>query len=335
MPRIARPAANLTAPVLSGSPVVGGTLTITPGTWSRTTTVLYTLLRAGMPVIGCIKVSKATFEARTLVEADIGPALAVREHSLAGGGYADSAPVSTAFSMVATNLMAWDASSLSTTPVTSWVDVIASVAASQATPTKQPAWSATSPLNSKPGVTFDGDDVLVATGAGPVLSGKTVCTITGVAVDTDTAVKVMIELTTNFVTQNGGIAVFTNDVGAGRFSGGARGITGATNVYTTGVGTDLAAPVVFSIGFDLSVAGAGAVVFIRINGVSRPLTTTTSASVAGTLANASLHIGGRGTTPTLGALMTLGCFVMRESAAQDNSLITNERLCAFRGAVTY
>lgn len=327
--------AALTAPVLSGTPALGSTLTITPGTWSRTTTVLYTLLRGGAPVIGYVKVAKATIEARALIEADIGPALVVREHSLVGGGYADSASVSTAFSMVATNLMAWDAISLSATPVTSWVDVIASVAASQATPTKQPAWSATSSLNSKPGVTFDGDDVLVATGAGPVLSGKTVCTITGVAVDTDTAVKVMIELTTSFVTQNGALAVFTNDVGAGRLAGGARGTTGNTNVYTVGNGADLAVPVVFSIGFDLSVAGAGAVVFIRLNGVSRSLTPTAFTSAAGTFANASLHIGGRGTTPTLGALMTLGCFVMRESAAQDSSLITNERLCAFRGAVSY
>lgn len=286
-------------------------------------------------MIGYVKVAKATIEARALIEADIGPALVVREHSLVGGGYADSAPIATAFSMVATNLMAWDAITLSATPVTSWVDVIASVAASQATPTKQPAWSATSSLNGKPGVTFDGDDVLVATGAGPVLSGKTVCTITGVAVDTDTAVKVMIELTTNFVTQNGAIAVFTNDVGAGRLAGGARGAGGNTNVYTTGNGSDFAVPVVFSIGFDLSVAGAGAVVFIRLNGVSRALIPTAFTSTAGTLANASLHIGGRGTTPTLGALATLGCFVMRESAAQDSSLITNERLCAFRGAVTY
>lgn len=334
MPGLRGPAA-LTAPVLSGSVVVGGSLTITPGTWSRSTTVLYTFLRAGTPVLGFIKVAKATIEARALVEADIGPDLVVREHSLVGGSFVDSAAISTSFAMVATNLMAWDALSLSASPVTSWVDVIASVAADQATPTKQPTWSATSVLNGKPGVTFDGGDVLVATGAGPVMTGKSVCTVTGAVVDIDTAVKVIIELTTSFVTQNGALSIFANDGAAGRFSGGARGTTGATNIYTSGIGTDLAVPVVFSVGFDLSVAGAGAVAFIRINGVSRPLTPVLSGSVAGTFANASLHIGGRGTTPTLGTLATLGCFVMRESAAQDDSLLTNERLCAFRGAISY
>lgn len=156
--------AALTAPVLSGTPVIGSTLTIAPGTWSRPTTVLYTLLRAGVPVSGFIKVAKATIEARPLLAVDIVLALVVREHSLVGGGYADSAPLSLWSPLTLADVLQYhDAVSLASMGIsggeaTKWDDLgprTNNLAAASASSAVYPAYQAAG-LGTGPCLLFDG-----------------------------------------------------------------------------------------------------------------------------------------------------------------------------------
>ena len=67
-------------------------------------------------------------------------------------------------------LLWWDPATVSGA-VASWVDEIAGVSAAQGTAGLRPVASATAIGGAYPGVTGDGGDVLVAAGAGAVLSG--------------------------------------------------------------------------------------------------------------------------------------------------------------------
>lgn len=166
MPRIARPAANLTAAVLSGTVLIGNTLTVTPGTWSRPTSLLYSLMRDDVPILR--KVSSAEIEAYPLVFQDIGPPLILVTHSLAGGGYSESAPVyyDDAAHLPATAI--WDSKEGVTQAgtVSAWASSYGGLAVTltAAGAPNQPLYDATGGIGGRPLITFDGtDDALEGT----------------------------------------------------------------------------------------------------------------------------------------------------------------------------
>lgn len=190
-----------------------------------------------------------------------------------------------------TKLLWWDSNSLSATPVSSWLDRVSAVDAAQGTGANQPAWSATAVSSAYPGVTFDGTaDFLQAAGAGAALSGKTNLTLIVAALDTETAVKVALELTANSTTTNGGFSLAPNNTGT-NFCAIVRGTAGAT---ARQVATEtMAAAAVWSVAFDYATAGANAIPWIRKNGVSQTLANITTASAAGSAANSTLNFGAR------------------------------------------
>jgi hypothetical protein len=226
-------------------------------------------------------------------------------------------------------LLWWDPTSPSGA-VASWTDKIAGVSAANATGTQQPTQSNTAIGGAHPGVTGDAGDILVAP-VGPVVSGKTTLTVIAAMVDTDTATKVAMELTASATANNGGFFIASNSGGAGRLSGGVRGTVGFSERYATEA---LASVKVVAVGLDFATAGATAVSFIRINGVSQSLTTASSASAAGSATNASLYLFAR-SGPTLGALVTFGDIVFRESIAEDATLEQHEDFIAARCGLSF
>ncbi len=229
---------------------------------------------------------------------------------------------------VATVLAWWDASQPAT-PVASWLDRIASKDLAQATGTKQPAQSATAIAGAYPGVTCDGGDVLVCA---PGLGGLSGLTCVFVATDASTAASVMLELTINANSQDGGFTVSPNAGAAGRLAFLVRGTVGATGSYIT---QDLASPVVVAVGFDYATAGAGAIPWARVNGVDAALTNTLSASAAGTSSTASLYYGGRSATPSVPWTGTTGHLVIRSGVAVDASLNQIERYVGAQAGISW
>lgn len=83
--------ANSVAPAISGSPVVGQTLTVSNGTWSGSPTYAYQWKRSGTPISG------ATTTTYTLVSADVGATItcAVTATNAGGSTTAESSPTGT------------------------------------------------------------------------------------------------------------------------------------------------------------------------------------------------------------------------------------------------
>jgi hypothetical protein len=249
-----------------------------------------------------------------------------------GGGGGGAAPAYTPASDPLTRLW-WDPSQLADGAVASWLDRIAGVDATQGTGTKQPVRSGTGIGGAYPGVTSDGGDVLVAAGAGAILSGKTLATVTAGFFDSEAGAtaKMLWEYGTNVTTVAGSAAGFVNDAGASRVCGGTKG--GAVG-STIRFGSDTAATfAVWSWVINLSIAGAGQLVAIRKNGVAVSLTSASATATAGAFASDSLHLFGRGTTPTIGIIATLGHFVVRESASEDVALFAAEQFVAAQGGL--
>lgn len=330
--RKGRGAVALTTPVLSNTVVIGGNPGYTPPTWAKTPgTVLYTLLRDGVPISDATHISDPTSYVYTGL--DIGPQISLRARA-SNGGVSSAASNSLSYnpSLTSTTRLWWDPSTLTPGSVSAWIDRIASISADQATGTKQPLMSATAFIGTYPGVSSDGGDVLVAA-TSAVLSGKTSMTVVMAVRDSDTAVKVLLELTASFVANNGAIAVFTNDVTPGRLAGASRGGSGGGYRYVASA--DLATACVISVGFDLTATGVAQVVFIRVNGVAQTMVDSTNTSTAGTLSASPLHIFGRGTTPTLGSVAVLGNLILRESHSQDNALASIERYAGVKAGITW
>lgn len=84
---------NTAAPTLAGTVEIGASLAVTPGTWTGSPSLTYTLLRDGTPIAGLDGVSEATIEAYALVSADIGPSLVLRESDSVSSTSADSTAV--------------------------------------------------------------------------------------------------------------------------------------------------------------------------------------------------------------------------------------------------
>lgn len=166
MPRIARPAASLTASVLSGTVLIGNTLTVTPGTWSRSTSLLYSLLRDNVPILR--KVTKAEIEAYPLAFQDIGPPLILATHSLSGGGYELSSPLYYDDVSHLPTAAIWDSKEGVTQAgtVSAWASSYGglSVTLTAAGVPNQPLYDATGGIGGRPLITFDGtDDALEGT----------------------------------------------------------------------------------------------------------------------------------------------------------------------------
>ncbi|MGA8850781.1 MAG: S8 family serine peptidase [Aeromicrobium sp.] len=84
--------APITRPTISGSPAVGSSLTLTPGTWNGAPTVSHAWLRGGTPIAG------ATGPTYTVVADDFGQVLSVRSTARADG-YPDFTSTSSALSV--------------------------------------------------------------------------------------------------------------------------------------------------------------------------------------------------------------------------------------------
>lgn len=236
---------------------------------------------------------------------------------IGGGGSAPAAPFTPAAEP--TNRIWWDTTTVSGA-VASWVDKISGVAATQGTGSRQPTASATSIPGSYPGVTSDGNDELIAAGAGPVLAGAPGLTVTFVAVDATATLCIMMEYTVSAPGNDGGFAILPNGA-AGELQAYTRGTAG---VSVRSAVESLATKRVISIGFDFATAGAGAVSFIRVDGVAQALTTAASASAAGVAANSTLYLYARAGTLTAPWPGTYGHIVIRASVAQDAALALNE-----------
>lgn len=227
------------------------------------------------------------------------------------------------------SLLWWDPTTLTDGAVSSWTDGIASVGATQATGTAQPTKSDTAIGGAYPGVTSDGGDTLIASGAGAVLSGKTTLTTVCAMVDATGTVGVALEHTAHSATTDGGFAVVANGSTLS-VNGATRGASGDTNRAAS---ETLATVAIVSVGHDFATAGAGAVPFIRVNGVSQSLDNVRTGSTAGSAANAALHLFARSglVAPWPG---TFGDIVIRESIAQDADLAKVESFIANRVGVT-
>jgi hypothetical protein len=156
---------NTAPPALSGTFLIDQTLAVTPGTWTGSPSLTYTLLRDGAPISGLAGVSEATIEAYTLVAADIGPSLVLREVDSVSSTHADSSSIiyahathlpNTAIGVSTAGLTLADAN----TTVNQWAATLGGVSCTLAAgaSTNRPAYNATGGVGSRPLVTFDGAD---------------------------------------------------------------------------------------------------------------------------------------------------------------------------------
>lgn len=225
----------------------------------------------------------------------------------------------------------WDPTTVSGA-VSAWVDRVAAVSASNGTGAQQPTASSTAIGGAYPGVTSDGGDILTAAGAGAVLGGKTSLTVTAAMIDTGTAASFALELTANGIANDGGLFIITNLDAVGRLSGGIRGTSNWTGRLVAA--EPLTTVKVVSIGYSFATAGAGAIPFIRVNGVSQALANHSALSAAGSAANASLHLFSRTglSQPWTG---TFGDICFRESVAEDAALLAAERFIGARVGLSF
>lgn len=142
--------------------------------------------------------------------------------------------------------------------------------------------SATS-FNGTPGVASVGSTVL----SSPVdLSSLSTLRVVLAAQDANALASIIFEYTANSAITNGGFSAITN-VGAQNLycvlTNGGQGIRTALET--------LSQPCVLSIGYDFALAGG--IAFVRVNGVSLPLTAAGNACTPGTFANSILNLFAR------------------------------------------
>jgi hypothetical protein len=169
------PPVNSIPPVLAWTVSIGNSPTITPGTWSESPTLTYTLYRDGVADGTEVGRTEAQAEAYVAVAADIGPTLLWRETATNGAGSATSDSNSVTYAH-ATDLpdsaigigTAGLTLADSDTTVQQWDATLggksAAVSLSAPASGNRPAYSATGGPSSKPMVTFDGtNDTLRST----------------------------------------------------------------------------------------------------------------------------------------------------------------------------
>lgn len=171
--------------------------------------------------------------------------------------------------------------------------------ATQATGTARPTYSATA-INGLPGITLDGGDYLVTPDID--LSGATAAVLMILMSDADTAGKIPVEWgTTGSVSTAGGIAIITNDGGAGGLSAYGRRNSAASSARSA-ASYPMTSPAVVTATWDLALASDETE--IRHGGVNVTLTRPGSGNNTGTLGSAKLSIGARdgGTSGMTGAI---------------------------------
>lgn len=156
---------NTNPPVLVGDVLIGESFAITPGTWTGSPSLTYSLLRDGAPIIGLVDVSKETIEAYEFLALDIGPQLILRESDSVSSTYADSDPViyddathlpNTAIGVSTQGITPADGD----TTVQAWAAALGGISCTLVADaaTNRPAYSATGGAGSRPLVAFDGVD---------------------------------------------------------------------------------------------------------------------------------------------------------------------------------
>lgn len=320
-----RAAINLIPPYISGTLISGSVPILISGTWNRETEKVYSLHSSGSPIPYLDKVSLSSIQSYTFGIGQRGP-VTIKEFALIGGQSVEStssidhAPLNDPFRFVW-----WDPATLASGSISSWMDRIAGISASQDSGAKMPICSLSGFSSSYNGISFNASQVLESSQFGTLIAGRTQVTVTTILWDfySATTAKVFWELSPTTVSNNGGIVIYVADTAAERLNGGARG-AGAGTCFTHCL-EPLSTAKVVSVGWDLSIGTSGSVKFIRVNGVAQPLTGTVSTALVGVASGLPLYIGGRGTTPTLGYTGSCGDIIARLTSNEDTYLDANER----------
>ncbi len=271
------------APTISGTVTIGGTLNIVAGTG---TTTSYALYRDGVS-------AGAVVSGYTYLAADIGPSLTVRA---LGPGGTSAASNAVAYDPVAVTAVfeVFSIRALAPGAVTTMTGLKAGIAMTQAVAGSRPTASQTS-FNSRPGLTFDGGDLLGSGAGGADFSSMQAVRVVMAMVDTtgDTTTTLIMELGPSFSVIDGSfaIATFVDGASAGTVNVCARGVTGFGNTRSP---ETLASACVMA--FCADTANANGTGFVRKNGSALSPTSITSTCAAGPLvagASAGLNLGGR------------------------------------------
>ena len=219
-------------------------------------------------------------------------------------------------------LESWNFTAPAAGSIASITGEIAGIAAAQATSTKQPTAS-----GGPAGASWDGGDVLVTSGLGAVVGGKSGLTVVISYVDSITAGAVIAELTASAIANNGSFSLDANAPTAGNLQAILR--NGGANTTGSCAEADATMKVLTAL-FDY----ANHTIALRINGVAQSLTITDLATT-GTSAADELYIGGRGTTPTAPITGSIGTLAIRNGVAQDADLAALERIVGARSGISF
>jgi len=185
----------------------------------------------------------------------------------------------------------WHLPDLADGSVSSWIDRVNTVEFAQAVAANQPTKSGTGFAGAYPAISSDGNDMLVATGVGPLFSGTTKMTFVSVMEDSTGAVALPFEYTDNFNNAGRtGPLCFVNDPSAGKLGCATKSAAG----FTSGsISETLATRAVVSIGVDLALNGTNQVKFIRINKVAQSISFSLGGALATTFPDYPFYLFAR------------------------------------------
>lgn len=228
-------------------------------------------------------------------------------------------------------LLWWHVADLDDGSVANWPAKVGNATFVQGTAANQPTKSATAIGGAYPGISSDGGDIMSASAVGPILSGKSILSVTAAMYDATSTLSMAMEYSTNAAAIDGAFYIDANEGQAGRLSAANRGTIGPTRQDANSV--SLATPTVVTAIFDFSVSGAGSVVAIRANGVLQTLVAGAASSNPGTLANTTLYLFSRsGISVPWGG--TFGDIVFRHSKDEDLGLQRIERYVGAQAGIS-
>lgn len=283
---------HLAPPTNSVAPVISlasdwGTLSCATGTWTGSPTFTYQWKRAGVSISGATASTYSTTGNDGSSHTDYGPAITCVVTATNGAGSANATSNALSYTPIDDGAAMWrDPSILTPGAVASYADRVGSWTGTQSTGSAKPTASATA-INSTPGLSFDGGDILSGTFNA---SSWSVMAIIAALIDTTTGACVVYEHTDDVNATNGGFASYVNSAFAGDIEVATRGTAGA-GVGRTDTSHGIATPkVITRIHTTANTNGTSA---IRENGVGLTVTSVSTGCAAGAFANARHSIGAR------------------------------------------
>lgn len=327
-------------PTVATAPVISlnsdwAQLACTTGTWSGApTSYSYQWKRAGVAIAGATGSTYNTTGNNGSGATDYGPAITCEVVATNGFGPSSAsasntlAYLPTAEGAVCKRFL--DPSLLSNGAVATWADQTGAPSYAQGTGGKQPVKSATS-LNGTPGVTFDGVDDYLITGAALDLSAQSGMRVLFSAIDTTAGASLAIVLgheSAALFPGAKGFALAVNDGVADTIEGAANG-TGVAAAMGAAYGSEsLASARVIHVGYNT--ANANGLSYIRSDGSSLSLTNAIAACVSGDVGNEwdiiGIHIDGA-SFPWAGVM---GVLVYLTGTAADAVSARVEQFIAWR-----